>query len=84
MKILCPVCGIDGIVQIRGKSVRIQHYQGFSNGKRIYGYHKIDDINLLPLTSNTPMEVNTLDLNREVILVAGGEGFEPSTLSLEG
>jgi hypothetical protein len=42
MKFECPVCGIVGILQQRGNSNRVQHYQGFENGKRIYLYHKVE------------------------------------------
>ena len=41
MKIDCPICGKMGFVQVRGKNVMIQHYQGFEGGKRIYQYHKV-------------------------------------------
>lgn len=40
MKVKCPVCGKHGLLQKRGNNTRIQHYQGFVNGKRIYIYHK--------------------------------------------
>jgi hypothetical protein len=41
MKALCSVCGVEGILQQRGNSQRIQHYEGFKEGKRVYLYHKI-------------------------------------------
>jgi hypothetical protein len=41
MKIECPVCHTEGVLQQRGNSYRVQHYQGFENGKRIYLYHKV-------------------------------------------
>ena len=40
MKVECPVCHVQGVLQQRGKSSRIQHYVGFQNGKRVYLYHK--------------------------------------------
>jgi hypothetical protein len=50
MKIQCPVCGVDGILQQRGNSQRIQHYEGIVQGIRKYHYHS------LPLPS-TPLDV---------------------------
>ncbi len=41
MKAICPVCGIEGQLQQRGNSQRIQHYIGFQDGKRVDQYHKI-------------------------------------------
>jgi hypothetical protein len=41
MKVECPVCHVDGVLQQRGNSSRIQHYVGFENGKRIYQYHSV-------------------------------------------
>ena len=41
MKILCPACGMEGYLQKRGNSLRIQHYLEYTNGKRMYKYHKI-------------------------------------------
>lgn len=45
MKVQCPVCGIEGILETRGKSQRVLHYQGFINGKRIYEKHTISGVN---------------------------------------
>ena len=41
MKMLCPVCNVQGILQVRGSSKRIVHYS-WVNGKRIFTYHKMD------------------------------------------
>ena len=35
-------CGIEGHLQMRGNSYRVQHYMGFNGAKRCYQYHKID------------------------------------------
>jgi len=35
------VCGIEGFVEKRGSSVRILHYKGFMNGRRVYEKHSI-------------------------------------------
>jgi len=40
-KIACPICGIQGFLQVRGSSARIQHYRGFVDGRGIYDYHRI-------------------------------------------
>jgi len=40
MKVQC-ICGKMGILQVRGKSARVQHYVGFVNGKRKYIWHKL-------------------------------------------
>ena len=42
LKIECPVCGIQGFLEIRGKSARVKHYVGIKNGKRAYKTHRID------------------------------------------
>jgi hypothetical protein len=55
MKIRCPICGIDGLFQQRGNSYRVQHYQGFENGKRIYLYHKVSGVEV---NGSKIMEVN--------------------------
>jgi hypothetical protein len=73
MKKICPVCGVQGIVQQRGKSSRIQHYQGYIEGKREYSYHKLGS-----KMEVNPMEVTSLDLSRKAKTVAGGEGFDPT------
>jgi hypothetical protein len=26
MKMICPVCGVEGTLQVRGNSKRVQHY----------------------------------------------------------
>ena len=78
MKTLCPVCGVEGSLQQRGNSRRIQHYMGRKEGKRIYSYHKMD------LLGRTPMEVKTLRLSFNKRTMADGEGFEPSTPNLGG
>ena len=42
MKIKCPVCGIQGFLEVRKRSPRIKHYMGIKNNKRIYQIHVID------------------------------------------
>jgi hypothetical protein len=40
-KVLCSVCGSVGVLEVRGSSQRVTHYQ-YVNGKRIFSRHKID------------------------------------------
>ena len=55
MKVDCPVCHIEGVLQQRGNSSRIQHYVRFENGKRIYQYHKME------VNGSKSLEVNNLN-----------------------
>ena len=73
MKIQCPVCHVEGVLQVRGKSARVQHYQGFENGKRIYLYHKME------VNGSKFLEVKKT--GNAIILenVAPPIGFEPMT-----
>jgi hypothetical protein len=40
MKVVCPVCGQEGVVEQRGNSVRIVHYS-WVNGKRVFIKHTV-------------------------------------------
>ena len=73
MKILCPICGVKGFLQQRGRSSRIQHYQGFKNGKRHYLYHKLE------VTGSKLLEVKKPKINSILDKVAPPIGFEPMT-----
>jgi hypothetical protein len=55
MKVRCPICGIIGVLQERGNSCRVQHYQGYENGKRRYLYHKVSK---MEVNGSKIMEVN--------------------------
>jgi hypothetical protein len=41
LKVLCPVCGVEGILEQRGNSARILHYRGFFDGKRMHERHAV-------------------------------------------
>ena len=41
MKILCPICNQVGILEQRGNSIRIIHYE-YQNEKRIFVKHLVD------------------------------------------
>ena len=76
MKVECPVCHVEGLLQQRGNSYRVQHYQGFENGKRTYLYHKIDRMEV-----NGSKLVEVKSGKNELILkiVAPPKGLEPLT-----
>ena len=78
MKMLCPVCGIEGFLQQRGNSRRIQHYAGYREGKQSFTYHKLE------LNGSESVEVKTIRLGLDNKLMVGSMGFEPMTSSLEG
>ena len=42
MKVECPVCGVEGFLEVRGNSKRVLHYRGFRDGKRVYVKHAVD------------------------------------------
>jgi len=65
MKILCPVCNIEGHLQIRGNSVRVQHYLEYTDGKRKYQYHRIgrEYLESLEVNGSKRVEVNKADLS---------------------
>jgi hypothetical protein len=81
MKVNCPVCHVQGILQQRGKSSRIQHYIGFQNGKRIYQYHKME--------VNGSNGSKLLEVKKPIHVIFNDfveppTGFEPVTFSLQG
>ena len=82
MKVECPICHVQGLLQQRGCSQRIQHYNGFINGKRMYSYHKLE----VKLGSNGSklLEVKGANASTFSGIKAGPMGFEPTTFSLEG
>jgi hypothetical protein len=41
LKVECPVCHVQGILEVRGNSQRVLHYKGFFNGKRLYERHPL-------------------------------------------
>ena len=55
------VQNVEGILQKRGNSYRIQHYVGFRNGKSVYSYHKIEYLNEnIGSNENKSMEIKKL------------------------
>ena len=41
MKIECPICGVQGFLEVIGNYARVKHYKGFINGKGVYEHHKV-------------------------------------------
>ena len=80
MKIECPICHVQGVLQQRGNSSRIQHYVGFENGKRIYLYHKIGMMEVNDGSNGSKLlEVNRVDNGILLGSVAPPKGLEPLT-----
>ena len=78
MKVVCPVCNQFGILEERGNSQRIIHYQ-YLDGKRILTKHKVS-----VGTSGNKMGTEKADPSSFSKFMAGPMGFEPMTFSLEG
>jgi len=79
MNVECPICHMQGTLEIRGNSQRVSHYKGFIDGKRIYEKHTVLGIN-----GNKSLGIKNLRIGSNSRTVAGGEGFEPSTPNLGG
>jgi len=47
MKVVCPVCGRMGFLEVRGNSGRVVHYVGFHEGKRVYERHTVKNVDYL-------------------------------------
>ena len=41
MKVLCPICHVEGILEVRGRSQRVLHHRGSVDGKRVYERHAL-------------------------------------------
>jgi hypothetical protein len=52
MKVECPVCGLEGHIQVRGNSARIGHYVGYRGSTRIVAWHKVDSQSLEMMVNN--------------------------------
>ncbi len=79
MKTECPVCHREGFAEKRGSNVRIKHYVGYENGKRIYCYHRIPEI--LGINGNQSLGINRQNLNPAESLEPSA-GFGPATITL--
>ena len=65
MKIICPVCGVEGIYEERGNSKRVIHYKGFIDNKRVYEKHSLG-INPMGISGNKSIETkrSALGINK--------------------
>jgi hypothetical protein len=83
LKILCPVCGVQGILEQRGNSSRVLHYKGFVDGKRIHEKHRlgITDGNNGNKSVGTDKAGNSIFTENKVDMVDRW-GFEPQTSAL--
>ena len=84
MKVKCSICGIKGVLQVRGNSQRVQHYMGFKDGKRLYQWHKIER-QLLPETvvnGSKSVVVNNQDSHIFQQIEVDGAGFEPASSAM--
>ena len=52
VRITCPVCGMEGHLQIRGSSARIDHYIRYRNGTRVVEWHRLDVQGLESVVNN--------------------------------
>ena len=82
MKVLCPICNQVGILEQRGNSQRIVHYQ-YVDGKRILNKHKVN-MGTNGNKMGTVMGTEKAKINIFKDFKAGPMGFEPMTFSLEG
>jgi hypothetical protein len=76
VKVECPVCGVEGFLEVRGNSQRVLHYKSFVNGRRVYERHP------LGINGNQTMGINKPD---SVFLTQNMEpraGFGPATATL--
>jgi len=66
MKVLCPVCHEQGILEVRGNSQRVSHYKGFIDGKRVYEKHTVMGVN-----GNKSLGIRKVD-NRVILEIKAG------------
>ena len=75
-KQVCPICNREGFLQRRGTSQRIKHYQGFTNGKYSYVYHKLEP------NGTKELEPNNSVLGSDSKDMVGRARFELATFRL--
>jgi hypothetical protein len=82
MKVLCPICNMQGILEIRGNSKRVLHYKGFLNNKRIYEKHLLG---ISPLGINSTETGNkSMGINKPIIdPVSANKAWVRSSVRLE-
>ena len=92
MRRVCPVCGAEGTVQVRGNSARIGHYRGYRGKTRIIEWHRIQPQMMHLLVNNDSLVNNSLNMvnnmvNKKPILARSSfleprAGFGPATPAL--
>ena len=87
----CEVCGKVSSIQVfhnksgEIKYARARHYLGLINGKPQFEYHQQTLQYIIGHIGHTVnVDLLKTELGSKRVLVAGGKGFEPLTLSLEG
>ena len=78
MKIECPVCHVQGILEQRGNSARVLHYRGIFNGKRLYEKHS-DKMGVMGVNGNKLLGVKEADNGIILGKEAPPKGLEPLT-----
>jgi hypothetical protein len=81
MKALCPVCNQIGILEERGNSQRIVHYQ-YVDGKRILNKHKVD-MGTNGNNMGTGMGTEKANTSPNCDLLVRSPGFEPGLSAWE-
>ena len=81
MKVRCPICGIEGFLEIRGSSRRVVHYRGIVDGKRVYEKHRIDS-RFDSQMGIKNMGIKTHDLTSFSQIDVDGAGFEPASSAM--
>jgi hypothetical protein len=88
MRIICPICGREGSIQMRGKGARVGHYKGIQGKTRVVKWHPITKEQLQRVFTNL---VNKSDSTSKSILssnqkserlVEPSAGFGPATITL--
>ena len=78
MKVVCPVCGREGVVEQRGNSIRIVHYS-WVNGKRVFMKHTVKNGN----GGNSIWEQKTVSRSFMDVMKPRA-GVDPATYGLQG
>jgi hypothetical protein len=60
VKVECPVCGIQGFLEVRGNSQRVPHYRGLIDGKRVYEKHSMG---IMGINGNKQMGINSSEIS---------------------
>jgi hypothetical protein len=82
LKVLCSVCGREGILEVRGNSQRVVHYE-WVNGRRVFARHTIKaDGNSGMGTVGTGLGTEKVGMGVFSQNKVDRAGFEPATSAL--